>query len=120
MLVVAGGRLHAGWSGQLGVQGCRNARVAAMTGIDRDRQVFDKSSSEFPPWLDLVAPVVGAIGLLVAGVDAGTPVVTQVLRVLVGAAFLGAVTDPILLGPWYLPHPGLPRAPPLAPVPCSR
>ena len=31
-----------------------------------------------------------------------------VLRTLVGAAFLGAVTDTMLLGHWYLVQPGLP------------
>ena len=31
------------------------------------------------------------------------------LRTLVGAAFLGAVTDAMLLGHWYLVQPGLPR-----------
>jgi hypothetical protein len=30
---------------------------------------------------------------------------------LVGAAFLGAVSDAMLLGHWYLVQPGLPRAP---------
>src|SRR5690606_13379574 len=32
-------------------------------------------------------------------------------RMLVGAAFLGAVSDAMLLGHWYLVQPGLPRAP---------
>ena len=31
------------------------------------------------------------------------------LRTLVGAAFLGAITDAMLLGHWYLVQPGLPR-----------
>jgi hypothetical protein len=31
------------------------------------------------------------------------------LRTLVGAAFLGVVTDAMLLGHWYLVQPGLPR-----------
>ena len=30
-------------------------------------------------------------------------------RVLAGAAFLGAITDAMLLGHWYLVQPGLPR-----------
>ena len=34
-----------------------------------------------------------------------------VLRLCVGAAFLGAVTDAMLLGHWYLVQPGLARAP---------
>jgi hypothetical protein len=35
--------------------------------------------------------------------------VLSVARTLVGAAFLGAVTDAMLLGHWYLVQPGLPR-----------
>jgi hypothetical protein len=34
-----------------------------------------------------------------------------VARVLVGAAFLGAITDAMLLGHWYLVQPGLSRDP---------
>ena len=41
-----------------------------------------------------------------------TPAATRpspLLRTLAGAAFLGAVTDAMLLGHWYLVQPGLPR-----------
>jgi hypothetical protein len=89
----------------------RSARVAEMTGIDREVQQFDESAPEFPPALDLIAPALGVVGLIAAGLEAGTPAVTQVLRVLVGALFLGCVTDAMLLGHWYLTQPGLPRAP---------
>jgi hypothetical protein len=82
-----------------------------MTGIDRDEQEFDADAPEFPPVLDLVAPVFGTIGLVAAGVEAGDPTWLSVARMLVGAAFLGAVTDAMLLGHWYLVQPGLPRAP---------
>ena len=34
-----------------------------------------------------------------------------VLRLIIGAAFLGVVTDAMLLGHWYLTQPGLPREP---------
>ncbi len=110
-LVVSVQRRHAGVSGQREVQERRTARVAAMTGIDRDRQVFDKGTAEFAPWLDLVAPLIGVVGLVAAGIDAGDPAALSVARVLVGALFLGAVTDAMLLGHWYLVQPGLPRAP---------
>ena len=89
----------------------RSARVVEMTGIDRQAQQFDADVAEFPPSLDLIAPAIGLIGLVAAGLDAGDPAITQVLRVVVGAAFLGAVTDAMLLGHWYLTQPGLPRAP---------
>ncbi|HEY4376457.1 MAG TPA: hypothetical protein VGM93_04835, partial [Acidimicrobiales bacterium] len=89
----------------------RSARVAAMTGIDRDVQQFDHDAAEFPPWLDLVAPAVGLVGLVSAGVAAGGPVWLSVLRVVVGAAFLGCVSDAMLLGHWYLVQPGMARGP---------
>ena len=65
----------------------------------------------FPPALDLIGPIVAAIGLLAGALDAAVGASTglSVLRVLVGAAFLGAVTDAMLLGHWYLVQPGLPR-----------
>ena len=89
----------------------RSARVTEMTGIDRAEQQFDADAPEFPPALDLVAPLIGAVGLVAGGVHAGGPAWLSVARTLVGAAFLGCVTDAMLLGHWYLTQPGLPRAP---------
>jgi hypothetical protein len=66
---------------------------------------------EFPPVLDLVAPLIGLVGLVAAGVDAGGPHLLAVARTLAGAAFLGAVSDAMLLGHWYLVQPGLGRGP---------
>lgn len=89
----------------------RTARVAAMTGIDRAAQEFDESGPEFPPVLDLVAPTVGLVGLVAAGVAAGGTTWLAVLRVVAGAGFLGTVSDAMLLGHWYLVQPGLGRKP---------
>ncbi len=89
----------------------RSARVTEMTGIDRAEQKFDESAPEFDPRLDLIAPAIGLVGLLAGGIHAGSPVWLAVLRTLVGAAFLGCVSDAMLLGHWYLTQPGLPRAP---------
>jgi hypothetical protein len=80
-----------------------------MTGIDRATKVVDHSRPEFPPWLDLVAPAIGVVGLLVAASADGGPHGLAIVRTLVGAAFLGAVTDAMLLGHWYLVQPGLGR-----------
>jgi hypothetical protein len=104
-------RRKAGVAGQREVVQRRSARVAAMTGIDKDEERFDKSVPEFPPHLDLIAPAVGLVGLIAAGIDAGDPVLLSLARVLVGAAFLGVVTDAMLLGHWYLVQPGLSREP---------
>jgi hypothetical protein len=57
---------------------------------------------------DLIAVAVGAVGLIGSVVASGGGVV-DLLRVLVGAAFLGAVTDLMLLGHWYLVQPGMTR-----------
>ena len=110
-------RRRAGVSGRQVEHDRREARVAAMTGIERHREDLDPGEDhgpEFPPGLDLIAPVVGVVGLVAAGLDAaaqGTSgdAVVSVLRVLVGAAFLGALSDAMLLGHWYLVQPGLPR-----------
>lgn len=110
-LVVSVQRKAAGVAGQRQLVERRSARVAAMTGIDREEQRFDADAPEFPPALDLVAPAIGLVGLVAAGIDAGSPAWLSVLRLVVGAAFLGAVTDAMLLGHWYLVQPGLARGP---------
>jgi hypothetical protein len=116
-LAVSVVRRRAGVAGQREVEERRSSRVAAMTGIDRGVVERDVAAPEFPPALDLVAPVVGAVGLVAAGVAAvtadasGAEVAVAVLRTLVGAGFLGAVSDAMLLGHWYLVQPGLARGP---------
>lgn len=66
------------------------------------------------PRRDLVAPILGIVGLIAAGIVAATDagnadVAVSLARVLVGAAFLGSVSDAMLLGHWYLVQPGMPR-----------
>jgi len=104
-------RRRAGVSGHLATADARSARVAVMTGIERDATARDERLAEFPPGLDLIAPVIGAIGILGVGVLDGSPAWLAVLRLLCGAAFLGAVTDAMLLGHWYLVQPGMARGP---------
>ena len=58
-----------------------------------------------------MAPVIGAVGIIAAAAHAGGPTWLAIARFLVGAAFLGAVTDAMLLGHWYLVQPGLSRGP---------
>jgi hypothetical protein len=108
-LVVSIVRRAAGVSGQDDEHDRRTERVAAMTGIDRGVPVRDARGPEFPPMLDLIAPVIGVVGLIAAGIAAGGNDAVAVVRTVVGAAFLGAITDAMLLGHWYLVQPGLPR-----------
>ncbi len=109
-LAISVRRRRAGVSGERVVVAARTARVAAMTGIERHRDDRDTTGAEFPPALDLLAPLVGLVGLVAAGVAAGDPDALSVARVVVGAAFLGAVTDAMLLGHWYLVQPGMARS----------
>lgn len=96
-------RRRAGVSGQQAKAERRAARVpgAVAVAVERGR--------EFPPVLDLMAPMIGVVGLVAGGIAAGGPHALAVARTLVGAAFLGAVTDAMLLGHWYLVQPGLGR-----------
>lgn len=62
---------------------------------------------------DIVAPIIGSVGLVAAAVDAASGTggtLVNLLRVFVGMVFLGAVSDAMLLGHWYLVQPGMPRS----------
>jgi hypothetical protein len=110
-LVVSVVRRKAGVAGERERVAARAARVTAMTGIDRRPDGQNPDVPEFPPALDLVAPLLGVPGLIAAGIAAGDPALLSVARVLVGAAFLGSISDGMLLGHWYLVQPGLARRP---------
>jgi hypothetical protein len=115
-LAVSVGRRKAGVSGERARQARRAARVQAMVGervAQRSAPAADGRAwrREFPPALDLLAPVFGTVGLVAAGVQAGGPDALVVIRTLAGAAFLGVVSDAMLLGHWYLVQPGLGRRP---------
>ncbi len=88
----------------------RSERVARMTGIDRAPTArVAEDGPEFDPRLDLIPVVLGVPVLVAAGVAAGGADVLAVVRIVVGAVFLGLVSDAMLLGHWYLVQPGLPR-----------
>ncbi|MFT6291633.1 MAG: hypothetical protein ACJAR2_002238 [Ilumatobacter sp.] len=118
-LAVSVMRRGAGVSGQQEEFDRRSERVAAMTGIDRlvdnrpaEARVDSGGSTlvkEFNPVLDLVPALIGFVGLVSASFDAGGNTVVALLRTLIGAAFIGAISDGMLLGHWYLVQPGLPR-----------
>jgi len=111
-LLVSVARRKAGVKGQRELQKSRTERVSAMLG-DREHinEVNTVSIKEFPPILDLIAPVIGTLGLIVGAIDAAGSIWLSVARTLVGAAFLGAVSNSMLLGHWYLVQPGLSRDP---------
>jgi hypothetical protein len=59
-----------------------------------------------PTWTDLIPPAIGAVSLVVGSVSA-----LDLARTIIGAAFLGVISDAMLLGHWYLVQPKLGRDP---------
>ena len=115
-LVVSVVRRRAGVAGVMARRRRRRERVAAMVGDDvvakgGPDHAVGPEPAEFAPSMDLVAPLIGAVGLVAAASAAGGPLALSIARTLVGAAFLGAVSDAMLLGHWYLVQPGLGRGP---------
>jgi hypothetical protein len=107
-------RRKAGVAGERARQERKASRVAAMAakvGTAGDPAAAPAPAPEFPPALDLAAPLIGLVGLVAAGIAAGGPDALAVARTLAGALFLGAVSDAMLLGHWYLVQPGLGRGP---------
>ena len=110
-LIVSVVRRKAGVEGQKALKDSRAKRVSEMLGRSNLRENNDNELKEYPPILDLLAPCLGLIGLVAGSIDAGGPVALSVSRTLVGAAFLGAISNSMLLGHWYLVQPGLSREP---------
>jgi hypothetical protein len=103
-------RRGAGVAGRQAERQRRRERVASMVGVSASAPDV-ATRREHPPALDLVAPAIGVVALLFATVADGGPYALGAARLVVGALFLGAVTDAMLLGHWYLVQPGLRRAP---------
>jgi hypothetical protein len=87
------------------------ALAAIAVSVQRRRFDVDDRARGYPPTLDLLAPQAGAVALLGSAGVLGGPYPLTAARLLVGALFLGLVTDAMLLGHWYLVQPGLSREP---------
>ena len=115
-LVVSVLRRRAGVSGADALAAALTERVAVMAGraeSEGPERVDDpaRAPREFPPGFDLLAPSFGVLALVGAAQFSGGAVWLAAVRLVVGAAFLGVVSDAMLLGHWYLTQPGLPRDP---------
>lgn len=107
-------RRGAGVSGQRERRRAKAERVAAMVGTPRNEAAergAEDALKEFDPRLDLLAPIAGVIALAGAAAFVGGDDALSLARLEIGALFLGAVTDAMLLGHWYLVQPGLGRDP---------
>jgi hypothetical protein len=94
------------WIALLATVGVVFGALAALIASIRHRTL-----ETFDPRWDLVAPVCGGVALLAAAEFVGGSVAVAAARLLVGAAFLGCISDAMLLGHWYLVQPGLRRDP---------
>jgi hypothetical protein len=103
-------RRKAGVRGREELRAERKERVAAMIGRETEAPAEERGP-EFPPVLDTIAPVFGLIAMLACAQFAGGPYALAAARLIVGALFLGSVSDAMLLGHWYLVQPGLKRDP---------
>lgn len=83
--------------------------AALIDSVFHRRVVPSENSRAFDPRWDGFAVAPGLIALVAAAVAAGGNDAVAILRLVVGSAFLGFVTDAMLLGHWYLVQPGLPR-----------
>ena len=101
----------AGVAGQRAEAQRRSARVVEMSGIDRSEPRYHADAPEFSPRLDLLAALLGLVATILGAMAADGPAALALARTVVGALFIGAVTDAMLLGHWYLVQPGLGRGP---------
>lgn len=85
----------------------------AGDGAGSDADGPSRTIEGFDPRWDLAAPLAGLVGVVAAGLGGSGDVspTLHLARVVVGAAFLGAVSNSMLLGHWYLVQPGLRREP---------
>jgi len=112
-LWMSAARRGAGVSGQRERRRARAERVAAMVGTSTEDATahYGDVGKEFDPRLDLLAPIAGIAAVAGAAAFVGGDYPLSLARLEVGALFLGAVTDAMLLGHWYLVQPGLSREP---------
>lgn len=101
---------HSGAGHVVAMVGAVGLVVAALVafGISWFRRADDARG---PLLLDVVAPAFGFFAMFGLVAATGGAYWLAGLRLLSGAVFLGAVTDAMLLGHWYLVQPGLSRAP---------
>jgi len=115
--VLALGALAAGVAHGDGGTGAtvRDVGTAVLVAVAMLALVFSvarrATPARIPIALDLLAALVGFVALLGAADAVGGDFALSAGRLVVGAAFLGFVTDGMLLGHWYLVQPGLSRGP---------
>jgi hypothetical protein len=85
--------------------------LSALVALWRSVATRAGGVTAFDPRWDALAPVCGIVGLFGAAEIIGGGYPLALARLVIGALFLGAVSDAMLLGHWYLVQPGLRRDP---------
>ena len=85
--------------------------LAAACSLVKSVRARKAPVAEFDPRLDLLAPIAGMVAVAGAAAFVGGGYPLGLARLAIGAVFLGAVFDAMLLGHWYLVQPGLARDP---------
>jgi hypothetical protein len=85
------------------------ALLAASALVALIASIRHRTVETFDPRWDAAAPLAGVISLCASASFVGGGDGLAATRLLVGAAFLGCVSDAMLLGHWYLVQPGLRR-----------
>lgn len=111
VLAVVVGREFGGDGWGAAVRDAAGAACAATAGAALVVSVARRrlGTAAIHPVVDLFSAGVALAGLVGAASVAGGEYSLALVRLLAGAAFLGAVSDAMLLGHWYLVQPGLPR-----------
>ncbi len=91
------------WARSIGATALIGLCIAGLV-ISRVRPVATDAAL-----LDLLAGAVGLVAVVASGVELSVGALATT-RWLVGAVFLGVVTDAMLLGHWYLVQPGMQRS----------
>ncbi len=87
------------------------AAMVVLAGAALLSSIRRRTLATFDPRWDLAAPLGGVVALCGAAGFVGGSYALALARLLVGAAFLGCISDSMLLGHWYLVQPGLRREP---------
>jgi len=101
---------HTGAGHVVAIVGAGGLVVAALVGFGIST-AKRKADARGPLLTDLIGPAFGFFAMFGLAAVSGGAYWLAALRLLTGSFFLGAVTDAMLLGHWYLVQPGLSREP---------
>jgi hypothetical protein len=110
-LALAGMATFASFAATLGVEGGGSQRMLSLIFLGACAIYVLAQYSQSDPTAATIGYVAGGVGIIAliatAGLLDGWPISISAAGVVIGAGLLGAVTNGMLLGHWYLNQPGL-------------